>query len=87
MADYQRMASELRSAGIAAELYLGSKGFRQQLKYADKRDSPVAVIAGGNEFERGEVTLKDLRLGAKLSSPGFSGVAPVARQTQRFVGV
>ncbi len=67
MADYQRMASELRSAGIAAELYLGSKGFRQQLKYADKRDSPVAVIAGSKELERDEVTLKDLRLGARLS--------------------
>ncbi len=67
MADYQRMASDLRSAGIAAELYLGSKGFRQQLKYADKRDSPVAVICGSNEFERGEVTLKDLQLGARLS--------------------
>ncbi len=67
MADYQRMASDLRSAGIAAEIYLGSKGFRQQLKYADKRDSPVAVICGGNEFERDEVTLKDLRLGSKLS--------------------
>ncbi len=67
MADYQRMATELRSAGIAAELYLGSKGFRAQLKYADKRRSPVAVIAGSNEFERGEVTLKDLKLGAELS--------------------
>ena len=67
MADYQRMASDLRAAGIAAELYLGSKGFRQQLKYADKRDSPVAVICGSNEFESGEVTLKDLRLGKQLS--------------------
>ncbi len=67
MVDYQRMANELRSAGIAAELYLGSKGFRAQLKYADKRHSPVAVIAGSNEFEKGEITLKDLRLGAKLS--------------------
>ncbi len=67
MADYQRMANDLRAAGIAAELYLGGKGFRQQLKYADKRDSPVAVICGSNEFERGEVTLKDLQLGARLS--------------------
>ncbi len=67
MADYQRMASELRSAGIAAELYLGSKGFRQQLKYADRRNSPVAVLCGSNEFESGEVTLKDLVLGSKLS--------------------
>ncbi len=67
LADYQSMVTELRNAGVASELYLGGKGFRQQLKYADKRDAPVAVIAGGNEFESGEVTLKDLRLGAELS--------------------
>ncbi len=67
MADYQRMAADLRAAGIAAEMYLGEKGFRAQLKYADKRDAPVAVICGSNEFERGEVTLKDLALGARLS--------------------
>ncbi len=67
MADYQRMASELHNADIAAELYLGSKGFRAQLKYADKRGAPVAVIAGSNEFDDGIVTLKDLRLGKQLS--------------------
>jgi histidyl-tRNA synthetase len=65
--EYQRMASELRESGIAAELYLGSGGFRAQLKYADKRGSPVAVIAGEDEFARGEVSIKDLRLGAQLS--------------------
>lgn len=68
LAEYQRMVSELRSAGIAAELYLGTGGFRAQLKYADKRDAPVAVIAGENEFDRGEVTLKDMVLGSQLSA-------------------
>ncbi len=67
LTDYQRMVAELRGAGLAAELFLGRGGFRKQLKYADKRRAPVAVIAGGNEFEAGEVSLKDLRLGAKLS--------------------
>jgi histidyl-tRNA synthetase len=64
---YQRMASELRAAGIAAELYLGSGGFRAQLKYADRRGAPAVVIAGEDEFARGEVSIKDLRLGAQLS--------------------
>jgi histidyl-tRNA synthetase len=40
---------------------------KAQLKYADKRNSPLAVIAGGNEFEKNEVSIKDLRLGKQLS--------------------
>ncbi|MFN0207890.1 MAG: histidine--tRNA ligase [Planctomycetota bacterium] len=67
MLDYQKMVFELRNAGIAAELYLGEGGFKQQLKYADKRNSAVAVIAGSNEFDKGEITLKNLKLGKELA--------------------
>lgn len=68
MAEYQAMASELRNAGIRAEVYLGNpKNFGNQLKYADKRYSPVAVIQGSDEAARGVVQLKDLILGAKLA--------------------
>jgi histidyl-tRNA synthetase len=69
MADYQAMASELRRAGIRAEVYLGNpKNFGNQLKYADKRNSPVAVIQGADEAARGVVQLKDLFLGAKIAA-------------------
>ncbi|MEJ6478724.1 MAG: histidine--tRNA ligase, partial [Octadecabacter sp.] len=48
MADYQAMVAELRNAGIRAEVYLGNpKNFGNQMKYADKRNSPIAVIEGG----------------------------------------
>jgi histidyl-tRNA synthetase len=68
MAEYQAMASELRAAGIRAEVYLGNpKNFGNQLKYADKRQSPVAVIQGSEEAANGKVQLKDLILGAKLA--------------------
>ncbi len=67
MADYQAMVTELRNAGIKAELYVGGSGMKAQLKYADKRAAPVVVIAGSDEFEKGEITLKDLILGAELS--------------------
>jgi len=68
MADYMAMVGELRQAGIRAEVYLGNpKNFGNQLKYADKRQSPVAVIQGGNEAEKGVVILKDLILGAKIA--------------------
>ena len=68
MADYQAMAGDLRRAGIRAEVYLGNpKNFGNQLKYADKRQSPVAVIQGSDEAARGVVVLKDLILGAKIA--------------------
>ncbi len=68
MGDYMAMVGELRAAGIRAEMYLGNpKNFGNQLKYADKRASPIAVIQGGNEAETGVVILKDLILGAKIA--------------------
>ena len=68
MADYMAMAADLRRAGIRAEVYLGNpKNFGNQLKYADKRASPVAIIQGGDEAGKGTVILKDLILGAKIA--------------------
>jgi histidyl-tRNA synthetase len=68
MADYQAMVGELRRAGIRAEVYLGNpKNFGNQMKYADRRGSPVAIIAGEDEFARGVVQVKDLILGAKIA--------------------
>ncbi len=67
IADSQAMVQDLRGAGIRAELYLGGSGMRAQMKYADKRGSPIAIIEGEDERERGEITLKDLILGSKLS--------------------
>ena len=67
--DYQSMAVELRRAGIRSEVYMGNpKNFGNQLKYADIRNSPVAIIEGEIEREKGEVLIKDLYLGAKLAT-------------------
>jgi histidyl-tRNA synthetase len=69
IADYQRMVSDLRAANIRAELYLGNpkNNLGTQLKYADKRRAPCAVIQGGDEKARGEVQIKDFILGATLA--------------------
>ena len=68
MADYQAMVAELRNAGIRAEVYLGNpKNFGNQLKYADKRNAPVAVIEGTAENDAGVVQIKDLILGAEIA--------------------
>jgi histidyl-tRNA synthetase len=68
IADYQKMAQALRNANIRAELYLGESGMKAQMKYADKRGSPCVVIQGGDEKAKGEVQIKDLVLGATLTS-------------------
>jgi histidyl-tRNA synthetase len=67
IADYQKIAQTLRAAGIRAELYLGESGMKAQMKYADRRASPCVVIQGGDERAKGEVTIKDLILGATLT--------------------
>ncbi|MEL6765844.1 MAG: histidine--tRNA ligase [Pseudomonadota bacterium] len=68
MADYQAMCAELRNAGIRAEVFLGGGNMGKQLKYADKRAAPIAIIEGEGERAEGVVQLKDLVLGAKLSA-------------------
>jgi histidyl-tRNA synthetase len=67
LADYQAMVAKLRHAGIRAELYLGSGKFGPQMKYADRRNAPCVVIQGSDEKAKGEVTIKDLIVGAELA--------------------
>ncbi|MEQ1618639.1 MAG: histidine--tRNA ligase [Terricaulis sp.] len=65
--DSLAIAAELRAAGIRAEAYLGGGGMKAQLKYADKRNAPIAIIQGGDELAKGVVTLKDLKRGLEIS--------------------
>jgi histidyl-tRNA synthetase len=58
---YIRIANELRRAGINTELYLEDKALGKQLEYASKKGFRLAVVAGGNEFARDAVQLKNLR--------------------------
>ena len=68
ISDYQEIVTELRNAGIRSEVYLGNpKNFGNQLKYADNRRSPAAIIEGTDERESGMIQVKDLILGKKIS--------------------
>ncbi|KQS91168.1 MULTISPECIES: histidine--tRNA ligase [unclassified Rhizobium] len=65
---YQQFTQALRHAGIRAEMYQGNKkNFGDQLKYADRRNSPIAIIQGGDERADGVVQIKDLIEGKRLS--------------------
>ena len=65
---YQKMVSDLRLAGIRAEMYLGGSGMKAQMKYADRRGAPCVIIQGGDERVNGEVQIKDLVAGAKAAA-------------------
>jgi histidyl-tRNA synthetase len=69
IADYQKMVATLRNANIRAELYLGNPkhSLGQQMKYADKRNAPCAIIQGSDEKTSGKIQIKDLILGAGLT--------------------
>lgn len=65
---YQKMVQDLRTAGVRAEMYQGNwKKFGNQLKYADRRGCPIAIIQGSDEREAGEIQIKDLIEGKRLS--------------------
>jgi histidyl-tRNA synthetase len=69
IADYQKMVAMLRADGIRAELYLGNPkhSLGQQMKYADRRNAPCAIVQGSDEKAKGKVQIKDLILGAGLT--------------------
>ena len=71
VADYQKMVAVLRAQNIRAELYLGNpKNMGNQLKYADRRNSPCVIIQGSDEKDDPagpQILLKDLILGAELA--------------------
>lgn len=66
-AEYQRLAAELRAAGINTELYVGTQGIGKQFKYASDTGKTVAIVMGEDELKAAQVSIKDLRLGEELS--------------------
>jgi len=63
--NYYEILKTLRDNNINSEIFLDSKkNLGKQLTYANKRECPVAVICGDNEFKENTITLKNL-LGVK----------------------
>src|SRR4029077_16852535 len=60
LGDYQRIARDLRAAGMNVEVYPDAKKVGQQLAYAEKRGFKLAVIAGPEEFAKNVWKVKDL---------------------------
>lgn len=63
--EYLALAGEIRSAGIACEVYLQQKSLRDQLGYASNLGIPIVLIVGGNEHANGQVLVKDMKAGGQ----------------------
>ncbi|MEN6406463.1 MAG: histidine--tRNA ligase [Thermoguttaceae bacterium] len=86
LADYLRLASSLRAAGIGVEVFPDSKKLGQQLKYADRRGFRIALIAGGDEFDRGVCQVKNLQTGEKRDVPLASDAAEIVAEVKQILG-
>ena len=60
LADYLRVASALRAAGMAVEFFPEAKRVGQQLKVAAKKGFPAALVIGSDEFATGTAQFKNL---------------------------
>ena len=63
------IASALRAAGVAVEVYPEPSKLRKQFEYAEKRAIPFISINGSSEMEAGTVNIKNLVSGEQKAFP------------------
>lgn len=67
LSEYQLVAQKLRRAGFRTELFIGKGNIGKQLKYADSKNIPIALIMGDEELKNNKIQVKDLWLGLELA--------------------
>ena len=81
-----RIAGQLREAGLRVDLSLQpNRGLGEQLKYADRKGIPLAVIAGSAELAAGQAAIKSLRTQTQQTYP-LDGLAAAARDLLAVAG-
>jgi histidyl-tRNA synthetase len=80
LGDYQRLARELRAAGVATEVYPEAKKIKPQMQYAERRGFTLALIAGPDEFAAGVCKLKVLATREERTVPVGELVAAVRQE-------
>jgi len=84
--EYLRLAAALRLAGLGVEVFPEPKKLGQQLKYADQRGFPVAIIVGENEFAARTCQLKNLRTGQSDEVSLAEGIDQLVAKIRALVG-
>ncbi len=63
------LMQQLRTKGVAAELFHEQVKFDKQFKYADKKSIPFAIMIGSKELEDGTCNIKNLQTGEQQTIP------------------
>ncbi len=58
-----RLANELRSAGLAVDVYTDEDKYKKQFAYADERNIPFVAILAPRELDEGVVAIKNMKTG------------------------
>jgi histidyl-tRNA synthetase len=64
-----RLVTELRRAGVNAEVALGAEKLANQLRYASRKGIPLVAILGSDEVAAGEVLVRDMVSGEQRRYP------------------
>jgi len=67
IAEYLKLANELRHAGLAVEIFSKSAKIAKQLKVASNKNIPLVLLVGPDEISRSQVFLKDMRTGTQIN--------------------
>lgn len=62
------LLTELRNAGVKADIAYGDRGLKGGMKAADKSDASYALVIGEDEIKTGACQLKLMRTGQSISS-------------------
>ncbi len=63
------LATQLRAAGIRAQLYTEQKKFKAKMTYADKLKFPYVIFLGEDEVQAGAASVKDMATGEQRTVP------------------
>ena len=72
------LATQLREAGIRAQIHAEQKKFKQKLSYADKLAIPYAIFLGEDEINAGVAAVKDLKTGEQVKLPAAEAIAHIS---------
>jgi histidyl-tRNA synthetase len=65
IAEYLKLATELRRAGLNVEIFSQPVKLAKQMKVANSRGIPLVLLLGSDELSRSQVVLKDMNTGSQ----------------------
>jgi len=63
------LATQLRTAGIRAQIHAEQKKFKQKMNYADKIRVPYVIFLGEEEINESVAAVKNMRTGEQVKLP------------------